>query len=156
VFYRLRMQWWNSFTLWWRKTTSLWMPYFSLRLCQSILKDGKEDLGSKIRISIQKRQISRYWYTFWESVPLLGCLVCYVEISRIVSSGYILDIVGKLVGRRGAWALFCGIWTYSRKDNEFQNFCELNNYFYFYCGNDTCYTSINCSKLLDVWIEWFR
>jgi len=30
----------------------------------------------------------------------------------------VLNIVGKLFARRGAWALFCNVWIPSRKDIE--------------------------------------
>jgi len=42
-----------------------------------------------------------------------------------VSSGRYLGTAGKLSVRRGAWALFCGIWTYGGKVMDFQKNYEL-------------------------------
>jgi len=33
--------------------------------------------------------------------------------------------------RKGAWILFCGVFTHDSKDLEFQSLYEIKNYFYF-------------------------
>jgi len=39
--------------------------------------------------------------------------------------GGILGTIGKLYARRGALALFCGVWTYGVKDIEVLSFHEF-------------------------------
>ena len=37
----------------------------------------------------------------------------------------VFGTVEKFSSRRGAWVLFCGVWTYNVNDIEFQIFYEL-------------------------------
>jgi len=59
-----------------------------------------------------------------------------------VFPGHVFGTVQKPLAKRGAQALFRGIWKYCRIDMEFQSFYELEkleNHFYlhFGCGNGT-------------------
>ncbi len=59
----------------------------------------------------------------------LGCFFVTVR-----SPSHVVDTIGKLSMRRGAWALFCSVSTHDVKVIEFRSFYDfkkLENYFYF-------------------------